>query len=53
MIPLEVIAKEMRFKTYRTFYMQFQNLFPKEISPDFDILKPLNIENYKLTERSI
>ena len=52
-IPLELIAKEMRYKTYKTFYVRFKDFFPKEISPDFDILKPLNIENYKLTERSI
>lgn len=42
-IPMNLIAKEMRYNDIKTFYTQFHQLFPKEFEPDFDILEPLNI----------
>ena len=52
-VPLNIMAKEMRYRNIRTFYMQFHHLFPKELDPNFDILKPLGINQHQLTERSI
>lgn len=52
-VPLNIMAKEMRYRNVRTFYIQFHHLFPKELDPDFDILKPLDINQHQLTERSI